>query len=94
MLWASKVVGIPISKILELGVLGQNDILKISRVQGQNDIWVQSPWLGTEGGRWWLPPSPGRGEFYEIVFTHGLFVHQKCSNYAITNLLFGLCKFL
>jgi hypothetical protein len=44
------------------------------------------------GGRWWLPPSLGRGEFCESVFTRGSSMHQKCSNYALTNLLFGLCK--
>ncbi len=26
-----------------------------------------------KGGRWWLPPSPGRGEFCESEFAHGLF---------------------
>jgi hypothetical protein len=46
----------------------------------------------TTRGRWWLPPGLGRAEFYECVFAHGLFVHQKCSNYALTNLLFSLCK--
>jgi hypothetical protein len=43
---------------------------------------------------WWLPPSPGYGEFYESMFAYGSFVHQKCSNYALTNLLFGLCKYV
>jgi len=28
------------------------------------------------------------------VFVHGLFLHQKSSNYALTNLLFGLCRFV
>jgi hypothetical protein len=28
------------------------------------------------------------------MFAHGLFVHQKFSNYALTNLLFGLCRFV
>ncbi len=44
------------------------------------------------GGRWWLPPSPGRGEFCESEFAPGSSVHQKCSNYALSNLFFGLCK--
>jgi hypothetical protein len=44
------------------------------------------------GGRWWLPPSLGRGEFYESVFAYGSFVEQKCSSYALTNLLFNLCR--
>jgi hypothetical protein len=26
------------------------------------------------------------------MFARGSFVHQKCSNYTLTNLLFGLCK--
>jgi hypothetical protein len=29
-----------------------------------------------KGGRWWLPPSLGRGESCEFVFAHGSFVHQ------------------
>jgi hypothetical protein len=29
---------------------------------------------------------------YESVFARGSFVHQKCSNYALTNSLFGLCR--
>jgi hypothetical protein len=36
----------------------------------------------------------GLGESCEFVFVHGSFMHQKCSNYALTNLLFGLCKFV
>jgi hypothetical protein len=29
------------------------------------------------GGRWWLPPSPGRGESSESKVARGLFQHQK-----------------
>jgi hypothetical protein len=68
--------------------------LGISR---QNDIQVLAPWLDTKNtirGRWWLPPSSSRGEFCESVFARGSSMHQKCSNYAPTNLLFGLCKFM
>jgi len=64
-------------------------------ISGQNDIWMWAPWPGTKNiirGRWWLPPSLGHGEFCEYVFACGLYVHQKCPNYALTNLLFGLCK--
>jgi hypothetical protein len=32
-----------------------------------------------------FPLNPGRDEFYEFVFTHDSSVHQKCSNYALTN---------
>jgi hypothetical protein len=45
-----------------------------------------------KGGRWWLLPSLGRGESCEFVFARGLSMHQKCSNYILTNLLFGLCR--
>jgi len=40
-----------------------------------------------QGGRWWLPSRVGRGEFCE----YGLLAHS-CSNYALTNFLFGLCR--
>jgi hypothetical protein len=45
-----------------------------------------------KGGRWWLPPSLGYGESCESMFAHSSSMHQKCSNYTLTNLLFGLCK--
>ncbi len=44
-----------------------------------------------EGGKWWLPPSLSYGEFCEFMYACGLFVHQKCFDYALTNVLFGLC---
>jgi hypothetical protein len=28
------------------------------------------------------------------MHAHGLFMHQKCSNHTLTNLLFGLCRFV
>jgi len=34
-------------------------------VPGQKAIWMWAPWRGakyTIRGRWWLPPSPCRGE--------------------------------
>ncbi len=30
----------------------------------------------------------------KAMSAHGSFVPQKCSNYALTNLLFGLCRFV
>jgi hypothetical protein len=42
--------------------------------------------------KWWLPLNLGRGESYESEFARGSSYHQKCSNYALTNLLFGLCR--
>ncbi len=52
------------------------------------------PWPGTKklwGGRWWLSPSSKRDESCESVFARGSFMHQKCFNYALTN-LFNLCR--
>jgi len=30
------------------------------------------------GGRWWLPPNPGRGESSESKVARGLSQHQEC----------------
>jgi hypothetical protein len=35
-------------------------------------------------------PNLGHGESCESMYACGSFVHQKCSNYALTNLLFGV----
>jgi hypothetical protein len=45
-----------------------------------------------EGGRWWLPLSSSCDELYEFVYVRGSSVHQKCFNYALINLLYGLCR--
>jgi hypothetical protein len=37
-------------------------------------------------------PSSSYGESCEFVFAHGSSVHQKCFDYALTNLLFSLCR--
>jgi len=39
-----------------------------------------------------FPPSPNRSESCEFEFARDSSVHPKCSNYAVTNLLFGLYK--
>jgi len=60
-------------------------------VLGQNDIWVLTPWLSRENiikGKVMASPSLSCGEFCESVFARGLSMHQKCSNYALINLLF------
>jgi hypothetical protein len=56
-------------------------------VLGQNDIWVQAVWPSTKNNiRGKVVVSPN--------LSRGVIVHQKCSNYALTYLLFGLCKFM
>jgi hypothetical protein len=61
----------------------------------QNDIWVQAPWPNTKNtikGKGWLPPNPRCNESCEFMFVYGSSMHQNCSNYALTNLLFSLCR--
>jgi hypothetical protein len=64
-------------------------------VPRQNDIWVLVPWLGTEytiRGNVVAPPESGPW-WVSWVYVCLEFVRApKCSNYALTNLLFGLCK--
>jgi len=38
------------------------------------------------------PPKSGPWWTYESMYVHGSSMYQKCSNYALTNLLFGLCR--
>ncbi len=40
--------------------------------------------------RWWLPSNLDCGECCESVCACGSSVHQKCYNYALINVLFGL----
>jgi hypothetical protein len=37
------------------------------------------------GRRWWLPPSPGRGESSESKVARGLSQHQECAEWILTN---------
>jgi hypothetical protein len=64
-------------------------------LMGKNDIWMLARWLSTENiisGKVVASLNLGCGESYESMFGHGEFVHQKCSNNALTNLLFGLSR--
>jgi hypothetical protein len=84
-LWAPKVMRVPIVGIsgLPLGVLGQND------------IWVLVPWLGTKYiMRGKVVASPRFGLWWILwVCVCSWFVRApKCSNYALINLLFVLCR--
>jgi hypothetical protein len=66
-------------------------------VLGQNDIWVLALMLSTNNtirGKVVASSSLGRGESCESMFGHGSSMHHECSNYALTNLLFSLCRFI
>jgi hypothetical protein len=66
-------------------------------VLGQNDIWVLVPWPSTENTiRGKVLASP-KSKLWWVLWVRVcllLTVHQKCSCYALTNLLFGLCRFM
>jgi hypothetical protein len=66
------------------------------RILKQNDIWVlalmarhRKYYKGEGDG---FPQISGCDESYESVIARVLSVHQKCCNYALTNLLFSLCR--
>jgi hypothetical protein len=85
-LWASKVAGVPISGISRFPTQEPRDKMTfgcIVRGHAQRILL---------GGRWWLPSSLGWGESCESVFVCDSSMHQKCSNYTLTNLLFSLCR--
>jgi hypothetical protein len=64
-----------------LGVLGQREPFECGCGKVTQKILY--------GGRWWLPPSPGRGESSESGVARGLFQHRECSECELTNLLVG-----
>ncbi len=62
---------------------------------GQNDIWVLNLWPSTKyiiRGK--VVASPKSGPWWALwIRVYPRLVHAaKCSNYALTNLLFGLCR--
>jgi hypothetical protein len=61
----------------------------------QNDIWVSAMWPNmnnTIKGKVVDSPKSSRDESCESALARGSSMHQKCSNYALTNFLFGLCR--
>jgi len=85
-LWDSKIEGVPILGIsrLPLGSPRTKWHLSANLVARHKKYY--------KGGRWWFPPSLSHGESCESMFARGSSMHKKCSNYVLTNLLFGLCK--
>jgi hypothetical protein len=76
-LWASKVTKVPILIISKL-LLG---IFKTKWHLGANPMAKHKIYYKGEGD-----------ESYGSVFARNSFMHQKCSSYALTNSLFGLCR--
>jgi hypothetical protein len=86
-LWAPKVAGVPILGIsgLPFGVLGQNA------------IWMLNLWPGTKytiKGKVLASPKSGPWWVLWVRICPWLILTQKCSSYAVTNLLFSLCRFV
>jgi hypothetical protein len=77
-LWAAKVVKVPLENLETKWHLGASPVTK------------HREYYKEEGGG--FPLSPSRGESCKSVFARGLYMHQKCSSYALTNLSFGLCR--
>jgi len=66
-------------------------------VLGQNEIWVLVPWLGTKyiiKGKVVASPKSGPWWILWICVCSWFVRAPKCSNYALTNLWFGLCRFV
>ncbi len=61
-------------------------------VPRQNDIWVLAPWLGIENTiRGKVVHGFPQVQAVVSIVNMCLPMHQNCSNYAPTNLLFGFC---
>jgi len=68
-----------------------------SRGSPQKDIWVLVIWLGikyTIRGKMVASPKFEPWWVLWVQICSWLVLAPKCSNYALTNLLFGLCKFM
>jgi hypothetical protein len=66
-------------------------------VPRQNDIWVLVLWPGTKYTIEGKVMTSPKSEPWWFLWVHVCpwFIHApKCSNYTLTNLLFGLCKFV
>jgi hypothetical protein len=64
-------------------------------VPGQNDIWVLVLWPGTKytiRGKVVISPKSGPWWVLWVCVCLWFVRAPKCSNYALTNLLFSLCK--
>jgi len=87
-LWVSEVVGIPILGFWEFW----DSHLGVPR---QNDIWVLAPWAGTKNtirGKVVASPKSGFWWILWVCVCSWLVCALKCSNYALINSLFGLCR--
>jgi len=65
------------------------------KIVREHDIWVLVPWLGIEyiiRGKVVASPKSGPWWVLWVCVCLWFICAPKCSNYALTNLLFGLCR--
>jgi hypothetical protein len=79
-LWASKVDGVPILRISRLLTWRSREKWHL----GATPVANHKEYYNGEGGG--FPLSLVHGESYEFAYAHDLSMHQKCFNYALTNL--------
>ncbi len=79
-LWTSKVAKIPISRISILQLESPKTKCMLALWPGTKNTIKGKVMASLKSGPWW------------ILWIHVSSVHQKCSNYALTNSVFGLCK--
>jgi hypothetical protein len=82
---APKVMGVPILGISELPLGSPGTKWHL----GVGLLAMHKSYYKGEGGGF-----SSHGESCESMFAHGSSVHQKCSSYVVTNLWFGLCRFV
>ncbi len=83
-LWVSKMARIPISGIAELLIWESQEKHHLNATL----VCYREYYKGVSGGL----PQVRTMVNCESMYVRGLSVHQKCSNYALTDLLFGLCR--
>jgi hypothetical protein len=79
-LWTPKVPGAQIGTVsrLHFGSHGTKSHSGVGAVEQHREYYM--------GGRWWLPPSLGRGESSESKVARDLSQHQKGAEWVLTNL--------
>jgi hypothetical protein len=85
-LWASKMAKVPILKILGFSTWESQERWHL----GVGPMANHKKYYNEEGGG--FPPNPSIDGSCESVYACGSSMHQKCYNFALTNLLFNLCR--
>jgi hypothetical protein len=83
---AKKIMGFQSWRSINFKIFGTVNL----RVSRQNKIWVQLSWLGTKNTIRGMVVASFKSELWCVLWVHVCpFIHQKCCNYTLTNLLFS-----